>query len=142
MTYLLDTDTLSIWEAGRGPEYAIFSLNLSAHPASEIGASVVSFQEQALGCHKYLNNAKSAADLVKGYARWNRVIEVFRICPAVPFDTAAAVELARLRQARIRIGEMDLRIAATALAGNLTVVTRNVSDFARVPGLRTEDWSK
>jgi tRNA(fMet)-specific endonuclease VapC len=36
---------------------------------------------------------------------------------------------------------LDLRIAATALVHDLTLVTRNTQDFARVPGLKTEDWS-
>ena len=35
----------------------------------------------------------------------------------------------------------DLRLGAVALENNLTVVTRNVRDFNRVPGVRTEDWS-
>lgn len=38
------------------------------------------------------------------------------------------------------IGENDLKIAATALHHKLTVVTRNVRHFSRVPGLIVEDW--
>ena len=38
------------------------------------------------------------------------------------------------------IGERDLLIASIALARRLTVITHNVSEFRRVPGLRIEDW--
>ncbi len=57
------------------------------------------------------------------------------------FDEAAAVEFRRLKQSRVRIGTMDLKIAAIALANNATVLTRNSRDFTRVPGLRIEDWT-
>ncbi len=38
------------------------------------------------------------------------------------------------------IGPYDLLIAGIALANNLTVITRNTREFARVPGLRVENW--
>jgi len=41
-----------------------------------------------------------------------------------------------------RAPPMDLLIAATAILHNLTVVTHNVKDFSRVPGLTVVDWSK
>jgi tRNA(fMet)-specific endonuclease VapC len=37
---------------------------------------------------------------------------------------------------------MDLRVAAVALTLKATVLTRNLRDFEKVPGLIVEDWSK
>ncbi len=47
---------------------------------------------------------------------------------------------ADLRRTGQLIGPNDTMIAAIALAHNLTVVTHNIGEFARVPGLRLEDW--
>lgn len=64
-------------------------------------------------------------------------------CEAVP-DRAAEV-YARIKQSTHRrgtpMGENDLWIAATALVLSATLVTRD-GDFANVPGLTTEDWTK
>jgi tRNA(fMet)-specific endonuclease VapC len=54
---------------------------------------------------------------------------------------AAADVFEDLRKQRIRIGTMDLRIAAIALAHGMTVLTRNLIDFRRVPDLTAEDWT-
>ncbi len=40
------------------------------------------------------------------------------------------------------IGPNDLVIAATCLAHGTKLVTRNTKEFNRVPGLKTEDWTK
>ena len=42
---------------------------------------------------------------------------------------------------KVRIGTMDLRIAATAISNGLILLTRNTVDFERVPGLTLEDWT-
>jgi len=60
----------------------------------------------------------------------------------VRFDVAAAREFDRLRQIKTlkKIGRGDLLIAAITLAKQATLVTRNLKDFRRVPGLRVENW--
>ena len=40
----------------------------------------------------------------------------------------------------VGIGPMDTLIAAQALRLGATVITRNVREFGRVPGLKVENW--
>jgi tRNA(fMet)-specific endonuclease VapC len=72
-------------------------------------------------------------------ALWRRFLEPF---PVQVFDDVAAVLHAGLRRAlrHTPISERDLLIAAIARAHDLTVVTHNGAEFARVPGLATADW--
>ncbi|MDQ3696036.1 MAG: type II toxin-antitoxin system VapC family toxin [Chloroflexota bacterium] len=71
---------------------------------------------------------------------------VFERVRILPFDLQAARVYAKvyaeLRSAGRPIGGFDLQIAATALATNCAVVTLNVREFSRVPGLTViaPDW--
>lgn len=64
--------------------------------------------------------------------------------PVVPFETADAAAYARIRAALERkgkmIGQLDCLIAAQAVARGLVLVTDNLREFQRVPGLRCENW--
>jgi tRNA(fMet)-specific endonuclease VapC len=57
-------------------------------------------------------------------------------------DAMTAGDLrATLEAARTPIGPYDLLIAAQALRSDATLLTANVSEFARVPGLQWQDWA-
>ena len=62
----------------------------------------------------------------------------------VPFETPVDIHFARLRShletRGTPIGPIDMFIAAHALALDLILVTANVREFSRVPGLRVENW--
>ena len=45
-----------------------------------------------------------------------------------------------LEKQGLRIGDMDMFIAATALEEDLILVTGNVKHFERIPGLKVENW--
>ena len=75
------------------------------------------------------------------YDRLARLLRDFASIPVVDFDTAAATAFSGLVAQRVRIGAMDLRIAAIALGRGLTVLSRNLRDFRKVPNLVVEDWT-
>jgi tRNA(fMet)-specific endonuclease VapC len=56
------------------------------------------------------------------------------------WEESAVKEFESLRQRKIRIGTMDLKIASIVLAHHATLLTANLRDFQQVPGLRAEDW--
>ena len=91
------------------------------------------------------------SELVYGARRSARVDANLRLlrrffAPLVslPFDDRCAEEAGLIRLDLERsgrpIGPNDLLIAATARAHDLTLVTHNLREFGRVPGLGTEDW--
>ena len=71
----------------------------------------------------------------------NRLLNVLTV---LPFDGHAAHYAARIRfdleRAGKMIGPLDALIAGTVLANGATLVTHNCAEFARVHGLRVEDW--
>ena len=89
-----------------------------------------------------LGQAHSLTKQVGAYRRLKGVLDRYLTIIVLEFDEAAAVEFERLHSLRLRIGTMDLKIAAIGLAHGATVLTRNVKDFGLVPGLNVEDWTQ
>lgn len=141
MKYLFDTDHISILQDGTGSEYAVLALRISQHSWSDIALSVVSVHEQMIGAHDYINRARKDAEIIRGYALINTILSSYAGAPVLPFDSSAIAIFHNLRQSKIRVATMDLRLAAIALSRNLIMVTRNSRDFGKVPGLSMEDWT-
>jgi tRNA(fMet)-specific endonuclease VapC len=139
--FLMDTDHLSILQKQAGLEYVNLSNRLAQQAPNDVVLSVVSYHEQVLGCQTYLSRARSSADLTSGYDRLWRVHTDFTAMTVLPFDAAAAAVFDGLAAQRVRIGSMDLRIAAIAQSRGLIVLTRNLRDFGKVPGLVSADWT-
>jgi tRNA(fMet)-specific endonuclease VapC len=63
---------------------------------------------------------------------------------SLPFDDAAADAYGWIRADLTKRGEVigpyDLLIASIAVARQLKLITHNVEEFGRVPGLEIEDW--
>lgn len=141
MRYLLDTDHLSILQRQAGQDYTNLSARMARYPLSDFAVSTVTFHEQVLGTHAYINRARSLDEVVKGYAMMSRLLNDFKVLPLVTFDAGAATQFAQLQVQRIQLAKMDARIAAIALSGGLILLTRNHQDFSKVVGLTVEDWT-
>jgi len=139
--YLLDTDHISFLQKQHGPEYAALIARMAKHSPTDFALSVVSFHEQVIGGHALLNRAPTSAHLIRGYALLLEIFQSYKTGPVLPFDAIAATTFDGLLSQKFRVASMDLRIAAIALSQGLTLLTRNVRDFGRVPGLITEDWT-
>lgn len=109
---------------------------LEATPRSQIRLSAVVKGELLFGARR---STRVADNL--------RLLEdFFATLASLPFDDRCAEEYglvrAELDRAGTPIGPNDLLIAATARANGCTLVTHNVREFSRVPGLQFEDWEK
>ncbi len=142
MRYLLDTDHLSILQKSTGQDYACLSARMAKISISEFGITIVTIHEQFLGSHTYINRARNSEQLVRGYEFMTKLVRDLKIIPVVRFDERAAAIFDNLQSQRIKLGTMDLRIAAIARAHELVLLTRNHQDFIKVPELVTEDWTQ
>ena len=130
MSYLLDTN---IFIAALKAHPAVRA-RLESLPASSIMLSPVVLGELETGVEKSTQverNRKRLDEVVTGLA-------------VPPLDAATSLTYARIRAVLERqgtpIGSNDLWIAAHALALGAVLVTDNVKEFARVPGLVVENW--
>ena len=131
MKYLLDTNAwIEVLNHPRGS----LAQKLAGHAPGEIALCSVVLGEQLCGAYK---SSKPAANL----ALIQQLTQQFA---CISFDAASADPYAQTRCHLERngqpIGPYDLQIAAIALQQRLIVITHNVAEFSRVPGLTIEDW--
>ena len=136
--YVLDTDTLTLFQEGHPKvrEHA------AAIAESEIAITVLSVEEQLSGWYTQLRQAKKPDRLAWAYRRLAQNVRFLSRLRILDFDEAAIARYTDLHQQRLKVGKTDLQIAAVVLRNGATVVTANIGDFKRIPGLQFEDWSK
>ena len=137
---ILDTDTLTIIQRAAGFEFERLVARLDESD-DEIVVSIISFEEQMRGWLAFIARARSLDQQIIAYNKLHEIQDDFSTRPIVDFDQAAANMFENLRKAKIHIGTMDLKIAAIALAHGALLLSRNLTDFRKVPGLQAEDWT-
>ena len=136
LRYLFDTDHLTLFQLGN----AAVSRRLAKQPAGAVAISVVTAEESLRGRLAQLTRARDGTARIHCYTQFATTLQSFTQFNIIPYDEPVEVWFHRLRS--VRIGTQDLKIASIALANQLTLITRNRRDFARVEGLLLEDWSE
>ncbi len=137
---LLDTEPMTVLER-EGPDADRLQARLAAIPPDDIGTTIISYEEQTRGWMAYIARMQTEETRVRAYVFLKKHLNIYCRMAVIQYDEKAAQIFERLKQQRIRIGTMDLKIAAIALANDATVLTRNTQDFSKVPDLKIEDWS-
>jgi tRNA(fMet)-specific endonuclease VapC len=135
---VLDTDHVSA--LGFPSEASVELLERIRVSGQDATTTIVTVEEQLRGWLAEIHRLADPHRQIPAYERLQRRIDFFAAWTVLPWDTEAAELFVRSRRQGVRIGSMDLKIACIALEHDATLLTRNASDFAQVPGLRLENW--
>jgi tRNA(fMet)-specific endonuclease VapC len=137
---LLDTDHVTVLRYTEDPRCAVLEARLRAVRDDLVTTTVITLEEQLRGWLAEIGRQREVARQVAAYENLARIARFFSRWDVVPFDALAAAEFERLRKQRVRIGTPDLKIAAIALVNDALLLSANLRDFGKVPGLRLENW--
>jgi tRNA(fMet)-specific endonuclease VapC len=128
--FVLDTNTVLDYFKGRGK----VAERLLAVAPSEIAVPAISAYEVWVG----VLGSQNPKQRREQFEAFLAVVEI------LPFEADAGIRAAELRHKLERegeaIGPLDTLIAATALVYEGVLVTRNLREFSRVPGLKSVNW--
>lgn len=113
---------------------------IEAAKAEVFGVPVVAAEEQCRGWLAEIARLRDPDKQVRAYDQLAKLFDFLGDWDIVRFDVRAADRFTRLRKQLRRMGAQDLKIAAIALANDALLLSANLRDFDRVPGLRVENW--
>ena len=135
--HILDTDTLSHYQRGH-PKVCH---RASARQPNDLAITVITVEEQLSGWYTLLRKAKRRDELARVYQRLTDNVQFLAGLQIHSYTEPAIERYDQLKALTLKIGKMDLRIAAIAQERGATLVTRNLRDFQRIPNLALEDWT-
>ena len=129
--YLLDTN-ICIYIKNHRPAEVL--ARFTKLPPGKVAMSAITYGELCFGAEKSSKPKETRHILA----------HLVALIPVLALDGGVSMHYGKIRQhlqaSGKPIGNNDLWIAAHALANKLILVTNNVAEFERVPGLRVENW--
>lgn len=131
--YMLDTN-ICIYAIKDRPEQVL--TKIKENQALGLCISAITLSELEYGAAKSANPEKNHAAIMR----------LLFVLDVLPFGDKAAIEYGNIRAHLERkgtpIGPLDMLIAGHAKAEGRVLVTNNVKEFVRVPGLKVENWAE
>ncbi len=111
-------------------------------PASDVWLSSIAVEENMRGALNLIHRGRDKATSPSAHEFLKRLL--FHLCDyrIQPYDEQAARVYASFTAKTKLVGSQDCRVAASAIAADMIVVTVNRKDFSRIPGVQFEDWSR
>lgn len=134
--YVLDTDHLSLY--GRNHPKVIENI-LAAKV--QLTTTAINVEEQLWGRLAQVAEAKDGRSKSIAYRYLVDTVMLLSECTVLQYDAKSDNIYQSLKAQRVRIGAQDLRIASIVLACDGVLLTRNLQDFEKVPGLKIQSWS-
>ncbi len=94
------------------------------------------------GWLSFVAKSKTPDEQIYAYQRLHAFLNNYRNALILDYDEKAVEVFRELKRQKIRVGTMDLKIAAIAISNNAILISRNLSDFLQIPNLSVEDWTK
>ncbi len=108
----------------------------------QVFTTIITFEEQMRGWLAYIAKSNVLNHQIHAYQKLHRFLETYRNTAVIDSDEPAAKVFKDLRNQKIRIGTMDLKIASIAISRGAILVSRNLRDFEGIPNLTVQDWSR
>jgi tRNA(fMet)-specific endonuclease VapC len=102
--------------------------------------TIITVEEQLRGWLARISSINQVHAQIDAYAQLSERVTFLAAFTFLPWDAEASQLFNRIRRQGVRIGTLDLKIACITIAHDATLLTRNTVDFAKVPGLRFENW--
>lgn len=139
--YLLDTDHVSELQSNTRAGRSLIARMGQIAP-DDYGTTIITFEEQMRGrLAQVAATERASSQSVTSYTLLNSTLRFYYQIAVWQYTDTAARQVEAFREAGVRVGTQDLKIASIALSFGATLLTRNVRDFAKIPGLLLDDWT-
>ena len=137
--YILDTDVFTLIQHVN--PVVLGHIDRVIKDGHTIGLSIVSVEEQFLGWQKRRHAAKTHKQYADASRLFSRAVTMWGEFPIAPETEASRATFEQLVRLKLNVGKNDLRIASVVFDLGAILVTHNLVDYRRIPGLRFEDWA-